>query len=85
MRNYAYISDHYNTSDYNLVSTLLTLCVLNLYMSGGGTYSLKSTPNDKFFNKKLGMAILFTKIFYTFIFLFRIRKIVSASSYVLEN
>ena len=34
------------------------LCVLILYISGG-TYSLKSTPNDKFF-EKLFMAILFT-------------------------
>ena len=34
------------------------LCVLILYISGG-TYSLKSTPNDRFF-EKLFMAILFT-------------------------
>ena len=34
------------------------LCVLILYISGG-TYSLKSTPNDRFF-VKLFMAILFT-------------------------
>ena len=34
------------------------LCVLNLYISGG-TYSLKSTSNDRFF-EKLFMAILFT-------------------------
>ena len=34
------------------------LCVLILYISGG-TYSLKSTPNDRFFEKLL-MAILFT-------------------------
>ena len=34
------------------------LCVLILYISGV-TYSLKSTPNDKFF-EKLFMAILFT-------------------------
>ena len=34
------------------------LCVLILYISGA-TYSLKSTPNDRFF-EKLFMAILFT-------------------------
>ena len=34
------------------------LCVLILYISGG-TYSLKSIPNDRFF-EKLFMAILFT-------------------------
>ena len=34
------------------------LCVLILYISGG-TYSLKSTPNDRFF-EKLFMTILFT-------------------------
>ena len=34
------------------------LCVLILYIIGG-TYSLKSTPNDRFF-EKLFMAILFT-------------------------
>ena len=34
------------------------LCVLILYISGG-TYSLKSTPNDRFL-EKLFMAILFT-------------------------
>ena len=33
------------------------LCVLILYISDG-TYSLKSTPNDRFF-EKLFMAILF--------------------------
>ena len=36
----------------------LMLCVLILYISGG-TYSLKSTPNYRFF-KKLFMEILFT-------------------------
>ena len=36
------------------------LCVLILYISGG-TYSLKSTPNDRFFFfEKLFMEILFT-------------------------
>ena len=38
--------------------TSLMLCVLILYISGG-TYSLKSTPNDKLL-EKLFMAILFT-------------------------
>ena len=37
---------------------LISLCVLILYRSGG-TYSLKSTPNERFF-AKLFMAILFT-------------------------
>ena len=37
--------------------TPLMLCVLILYISGG-TYSLKSTPNDRFFEK------LFTAGFY---------------------
>ena len=38
------------------------LCVLILYISGG-TYSLKSTPNDRVIEKLL-MAILFTlKVF----------------------
>ena len=36
----------------------LMLCALILYI-GGGIYSLKSTPNDRFF-EKLFMAILFT-------------------------
>ena len=36
------------------------LCVLILYILSGGTYSLKSTPNDRFFLEKLFMAILFT-------------------------
>ena len=35
----------------------LSICVSILYISGG-TYSLKSTPNEKFFEKLL-MAILF--------------------------
>ena len=35
----------------------MLLCVLILYISGG-TYSLKSTPNDRFF-EKLFIAILF--------------------------
>ena len=34
------------------------LCVLILYINGG-TYSLKSIPNDRFFGK-LSIAILFT-------------------------
>ena len=38
--------------------TKLTLCVLILYISGG-TYSLTSPPNDRFFGKVF-MAILFT-------------------------
>ena len=38
------------------------LCALISYMSGG-TYSLKSIPNDRFFGK-LFMTILFTLSFY---------------------
>ena len=40
------------------ILTPLMLCVLILYISGR-TYSLKSTPNDRFF-EKLFTAILFT-------------------------
>ena len=42
----------------NLVSHTIMLCVLILCISGG-TYSLKSTPNDRFF-EKLFIVILFT-------------------------
>ena len=57
---HTYIISHYNpsVSITTYVLTPLMLCVLILYISGG-TYSLKSTPNAKFF-KKLFMAILFT-------------------------
>ena len=42
---------HYNPSVriMTLVLTPLMLCALILYMTGG-TYSLKSTPNDKAFH-----------------------------------
>ena len=56
-----YIIGHYNPSVWitDLVSHIsLMLCVLILYVSGG-TYSLKSTPNDRFF-EKLFMPMLFT-------------------------
>ena len=33
---------------YNTLVTLLTLCALILYVSAG-TYSLMSTPNDRYF------------------------------------
>ena len=55
-----YIIGHYHPS-VRITTQLLTpfmLCALILYVSGWN-YSLKSTPNDKFF-KKLFMAILFT-------------------------
>ena len=48
---HTYIIGHYNPSVriIDLVShTTLLLCVLILYISGG-TYSLQSTPNDRFF------------------------------------
>ena len=58
---FIYIIGHYNPSVriINLVShTTYVVCVIFLYISGG-TYSLKSIPNDRFF-EKLFMAILFT-------------------------
>ena len=57
-----YIIGHYNPSvriidqDYSFIHHLCY--VLILYISGG-TYSLKSTPNNRFF-EELFMAILFT-------------------------
>ena len=54
-----YIISHDNPSVriIDLVSqTTYVVCVLILYISGG-TYSLRSTPNDRFF-EKLFMAIL---------------------------
>ena len=44
------IIGHYNPSVRitTWLTTPLILCALILYMSGG-TYSLKSTPNDKFY------------------------------------
>ena len=55
-----YIIGHYNplvmiTTQF---LTTLMLCALILYMSGG-TYTLKSTPNDRFL-RKFFMAIIFT-------------------------
>ena len=58
---HSYIIGHYNplVRIIDLVShTTYVLCVLNLYICGG-TYSLKSTPNDRFF-EKLFMTILLT-------------------------
>ena len=58
---HTYIFGHYNPSVriIDLVShTTYVVCVNFLYISGG-TYSLKSTPNETFF-EKLFMAILFT-------------------------
>ena len=55
---HTYIIGHYNPSIkvIDLVShTTYVVCVLILYLSGG-TYSLKSTPNDRFF-EKLFMAV----------------------------
>ena len=56
---HTYIIGLYNPSVrvIDLVSHTTNLCALILYISGG-TYSLKSTPNDKFF-EKVFMAILF--------------------------
>ena len=51
---YNWSLQHFN-QDYDLASPITALI---LYMSGG-TYSLKSTPNDKIF-EKLCRAILFT-------------------------
>ena len=50
-----YIIGHYNSSVR--IIDLVSHCVLISHISGG-TYSLKSTPNDRFF-EKLFMAILF--------------------------
>ena len=50
-----YIIGHYNPSTRTEFLTPLMLCVLILYISGG-TYNLKSAPNDRFF-EKLFMAI----------------------------
>ena len=49
---HTYIIDNYNPSVRItvLLFILLMLCVLILCVSGG-TYSLKSTPNDRFFEK----------------------------------
>ena len=61
LKTYTYIIGHYNPSVriIDLVShTTYVVCVLILYINGG-TYSLKSTPNDWFF-EKLFTAILFT-------------------------
>ena len=55
---YIYIIGHYNPSVGIIDLTPLMLCVFILYGSGR-TYSLKSTPNFRFF-EKLFMAILFT-------------------------
>ena len=57
---HTYIIGHYNPSVriIDLVShNTYVVCVLILYISSG-TYSLKSTPNDRFFEK------LFVAIFY---------------------
>ena len=44
--------------DCIIITSLFILCVLILYISNS-TYSLKLTPNDRFF-EKLFMKILFT-------------------------
>ena len=53
-RLYTYIIGHYNPSVRitTLFLTPLILCTLILYMRGG-TYNLKSTPNDRFLSKFL--------------------------------
>ena len=52
--NITYIIDHYNLSVRitTWLPTPLLLCALILYMSDG-TYSLKSTPNEKLLVAKL--------------------------------
>ena len=57
---HTYIIGHYNPSVriFDLVSHTTMLRVLILHISGG-TYSLKSTTNDRYF-KKLVLQILFT-------------------------
>ena len=57
---HTYIIGHYNPSVRITAQllTLLMLCALILYVSGG-TYSLTSTPNDRFL-RNLFMARLFT-------------------------
>ena len=52
---YTYIIGHYNPSVRIIDLPPLMLCVSILYISDG-TYSLKSTPNDRFF-EKLFLAI----------------------------
>ena len=49
-KQFTYIIGHYNPSVriIGLVSHTTYVC---LYISGGGTYSLKSTPNDRFFGE----------------------------------
>ena len=50
---------HCTTSQF---LTPLMLCVLILYMSGG-TYSLKSTPNDRFFEKLFHGHFIYSQSF----------------------
>ena len=58
---HTYIIGHYNPPSVRIIDLVshstYVVCVLILYISGG-TYSLKSTLNDRFF-EKLFMAILF--------------------------
>ena len=58
---HTYIIGHYSPSVriIDLVShSTYVVCVNFIHNKVGGTYSLKSTPNDRFF-EKLFMAILF--------------------------
>ena len=45
-----------------LFLTPLILCVLILYISGG-TYSLKSIPNDRFFKRLFGAILFALRVF----------------------
>ena len=60
MITYTYIIGHYNSSVriIDLVSHTTYVVYVNFFISGG-TYNLKSTPNDRLF-EKLFMTILFT-------------------------
>ena len=62
---HTYITGHYNPSVriIELIShTTYVVCVLILYISGG-TYSLKSTPYDRFFFEKLFLAFNYSQSF----------------------
>ena len=56
---HTYIIEHYNPSVRIIDLVFHTTYVVCVNFISGGTFSLKSTPNDKFFGK-LFMAILVT-------------------------
>ena len=59
---YAYIIGHYNPSVriINIVSYTTYVVCVNLYISGG-TYSFKSTPNDRFFERIFHGNFIYSK------------------------